>query len=214
MATLQVEVHYTSSGNQEGCSFPELVHREPRELRLLWFIENMTAHVDQLPSSQNKNKLRTDEMKWLAHHHVWAKRKARLRTSSHPGLISVAMTCLTSKILHLLLTLMLSCSYCKYPQTISATSAQNIWRFYELLFVILLAWLLVPQLYFLSMKGLECHRLAFVPLCNLGGFSTSFQGRICNRKWPEKKKQQSFVTTLTRCKCLQYEGSSWLYTKV
>lgn len=110
MATLQVEMHYTSSGNQEGCSFPELVHREPRELKLLWFIENMTAHVDQLPSSQNKNKLRTDEMKWLAHHHVWAKRKARLWTLSRSGLLSVAMTCLTSKILHLFLMLMLSCS--------------------------------------------------------------------------------------------------------
>lgn len=147
MATLQS--HHTTSGLQEGCSSPALVLTELKERKLHCFRKNMTVLVDQLPSSQNKNTLRTDEVQGFAHYCVWARRKAWLRPhhaqtcSLLQHFVFLAIFALVSS------TYAISCWLCEYPHTLSATSADNVQWFYELVSVTLLAWLLSSQLPFL-----------------------------------------------------------------
>lgn len=83
-----------------------IMHTALREPKCPCFRKNMTAHVEQLPSCQNKNKLRTDEMKWLAQHHVWAKPGYGFHHA--PACSLLRHLCFISNILHLFLMLMLS----------------------------------------------------------------------------------------------------------
>lgn len=104
------------SGHQDGCSFPAVAHRELRELKLPCFRKNMTVHVDQLPSCQNK--INGQQMKWSDLHTIMygPKEKPGNGPPRAQACSLLQHLCFISSIFHLFLVLVLSCSHCDYPQ--------------------------------------------------------------------------------------------------